>query len=146
MEIQDKLNLIKDLKSEIRKNIKRNTVNYILNCINTDDYDGYNYDHTFNDKPETIKQKLQFLFDTFNSEYGYNIKSYGMQNAFKNWVQGLPSCFSIDYTYYNIINIAIAWGSIDSNATESQKDKIINNWFQYITNNTFQLFRKYRIK
>ena len=113
--------------------------NYILNCI-----DGEGYGKTL----FTDKDKLQFLADTFKSEYCYpqNLKYYGSYSkTFENWLMGLPSCFNVDFSNYDIIRIAKEWESLPLNATEKQEDKIIENWFKFITNKTFQLMKKYNV-
>ena len=90
---------------------------YILDCIRTE-----GYDVTCN----TDKEKLQFLYDTFKGEQGYNIARSGKFNAYKDWLMGL-SCAGIDFEDYKILELAKLWGSIPENATEKQKDKIFLN-------------------
>lgn len=109
---------------------------YILNAI---DCEGYNVECN------TPEQKLQFLYDTFKSEYGWNISRMGTQRAFAEWLQGLPSSFNIDYTYSDIIRLGKKWGSIPQDATERQEDKLTDNWWNFITVKTFQLMRKHGI-
>jgi len=94
------------------------------------------------------KEKLQFLYNTFITEYWheYNKKYYkNIISAFSSWLMGLPSCFGIDFENYVILQIAKKWGSIPENATERQEDKILENWFNFIACKTFQLFKKYKI-
>lgn len=113
---------------------------YILGCI-----DSEGYEITCN----SDKEKLQFLYNTFISEYwhDYNKKYYNgnIIKAFASWLQGLPSSFNIDFENYCILQIAKKWGSIPDNATERQEDKIIENWFNFISVKTFKLFKKYKI-
>lgn len=111
---------------------------YILEAI---DNQGYNNAKEL----KTDAEKLQFLFDTFKSEYGWSIERKGMSNAFADWIMGLPSSFNIDFENYKIIELAKLWGSIPKNASEAQEDKILENWFNFITVKTFQLFRKHKI-
>lgn len=111
--------------------------NYILNAI-----DSEGYEVTTN----TDQEKIQFVLTTFISEQSYNIDYYGnIQTAFTNWLMGLPSCVNIDFENYQIIELAKNWGSIPQNATEAQEDKIINNWFNFITNKFFQLAKKNKV-
>lgn len=115
--------------------------NYILNAISWDGYDIEN-------EPATDKERLQFLFDTFNKEFVYpqNLHRYGsIQNVFREWIQGLPSCFNIVFTYYDIIGLAKSWGTLKEDASEAESDKICANYFNFIANKTFQLFKKYKI-
>lgn len=111
---------------------------YILNAIDASGYDV--------PEPKTDQEKLQFLADTFVSEYGHQVKYYGShQNTLANWFAGLPSACNIEFRNHEIIRLAILWNSIPHNASEKQKDKIINNWFNYIAAKTIQLMGKYDI-
>lgn len=121
------------------KELNANVFSYILNAV-----DGEGYGKVLT----SDKDKLQFIADCFNSEYGHkeNIKYYGSySNCFKNWLMGLPSCFNIDFENYRIIEIAKEWNSLPANATDRQEDKILDNWFSFITNKTFQLMKKNNI-
>lgn len=109
---------------------------YILNAI-----DGSGYGREL----ITDKDKLQFLIDTFKSEYGWQAKRIGYLKAFNEWIQGLPSSFNIDYSYCDIIAIAKKWGSLPTNATKKQEDKVCENWFPLIANKSFQLMKKYKV-
>jgi hypothetical protein len=123
---------------------------YIINCIDSDGYDIpldlMREAHALNIPfEEYTKGKLQFLYDTFIIEYGWSIPAHGEVGAFREWTQGLPSCFNIEFTNHGILVLAETWGSIPANATERQKDKILENWFNFIAVKTFQLFKKYKI-
>ena len=88
---------------------------------------------------------MQFLYDTFKSEYGCNIKRYGEVGAFKEWLQGLPSAISIEFANYEILKLARKWGTLEKNATEKREDYFIENYWNVLSVNAFQLFRKYKI-
>ena len=92
------------------------------------------------------KQKLQFLYNTFKQEYGFNIARYGEVGAFREWLMGLPSAINIVFTNYDIIQLAIRWGTLEKDATEKRKDFFIQNYFNVLANNAFQLFKKYKIQ
>jgi len=112
---------------------------YILDAI-----DGEGYGQTFANDAE----KLQFLADTFKSEFCYpeNLRYYGNYvNCFANWLMGLPSCFNVDFENYKILELAKSWGCLPINATEKQEDKIINTWFNWMANKTFQLMKKHKV-
>lgn len=111
--------------------------NYIIDRIDTTGYDVV---------ANTTKEKLQFLYDTFKSEYGFMISRVGSQKAYAEWLQGLPSAFNIDFYNVDILNVAKQMGSLPANPTEREEQKILDNWWDYISNKTFQLFRKYNIK
>jgi hypothetical protein len=110
---------------------------YILNAIDSDSYDI---------KTTTAKEKLQFLADTFKSEYGFNIKRIGYQRAMAEWISGLPSSFNIDFENWKIIELAKEWGSLPKNPTERQEDKIIDNFFNFIAAKTIMLMRRNKIE
>lgn len=114
---------------------------YILAAINEDLKLNYNLDN----EPTTDRERVQFVLDTFKSEYGWNIPRYGLQGAFKEWLMGLPTVIGIDFENYKIIEIAKKWGSLPVNATEKQEDKIIENWFNFITVKFFQLCKKLKV-
>lgn len=114
--------------------------NYILDSISADGYDV--------PEPKTPKEKLQFLYDRFISEYWDNnqsVQRMGKQNAFKEWIQGLPSSFNIEFSNYNILQLAKRMGSLPQNATEKQEDRVLENYWNFMANKTFQAFRKYDV-
>jgi hypothetical protein len=78
------------------------------------------------------------------------IARYGEQEAFSEWIMGLPSSFNIDFENYKILELARKWGSIKPELTgktlERREDLILSNWFNFITVKTFQLFKKHGIK
>ncbi len=113
---------------------------YILKCIESEGYEV---------KTETNTEKLAFLYKTFVSEYWYiENQRYYHNNiivAFASWLQGLPSSFNIDYENYRIIEIAKEWGSLAPDADDKKEDKILDNWWNFISVKTFQLFKKHKI-
>lgn len=123
-----------------RTELNKIVFNYILNCI---DCEGYEVAAT------TEKEKLQFLLNCFISEYwhDYNKQYYknNMLAAFTSWLQGLPSSFTVAFENYKILQISLKWDCLKENSTERQKDKILENWFNWIANKTFQLMKKYKV-
>ena len=85
-------------------------------------------------------EKIEFLRDTFQSEYGFAIQRYGIQGAIKEWLQGLPSCINIAFYNYDILILAREWGSLKEGATEKQEDKILDNYWNYIASKICVLF------
>jgi hypothetical protein len=119
-----------------RVKLDRTAKEYILDAI---DSEGYEI------RTETEAEKIAFLADTFQKEYGFAIKRYGAQKALAEWIMGLPSAFNIDFENYKILQIAVEWGSLPKDYTEKQADKILANWFNFISAKTLQLFRKHKI-
>lgn len=122
-------------------NFNHPVFSYIINAINNPDDDNFDL--------KTDKEKLTFLIDIFKSEqwYDYNQKYYkgNIFKCFESWLMGLPSYFNIDFESWQIDKIAIVWNSYKETDSEKRKEKIINNWFAFITQKTFQLLRKYKI-
>jgi hypothetical protein len=96
-------------------------------------------------KPETNQEKLQAVVNIFKSEYDYMIKKYGMHNAFREWLAGLPSVLNIDFENYKILQLAEKWGSTPKNASEKQQDRILLNWFNFITMKFSVLCRRNKV-
>ncbi len=119
--------------SELDKVVKL----YLISCITSEGYDVI--------EPVTNQEKIDFLRNTFNSEYGFNIARMGEQNALKEWFQGLPSSISVAFYNTDILDLAFKWGSISSTVTESQEQKILDNYFNLLAAKTVQLFNDYRV-
>ena len=101
---------------------KENYKNYILDCIDSED--------DLVNQELTRDQKIQYLFDRFNSEYGWNIQRVGKYKAMQEWLSGLA--INIPYTYFDIIELAKEMGSIDSNPSEALKDRVCQNYFSFM--------------
>ena len=105
--------------TEYKKNYKK----YILDTIETDN----------DDKPiKTDNEKIKYLFDRFNSEFGWNIDRIGKQKAMTEWLQGL----ALDIKYWNddIVPLAIKMGSIDENPSEKLQARVIDNYWSFMAN------------
>ena len=105
--------------TEYKKNYKK----YILNTIQTG----------LNDEPlKTDQEKIKYLFDRFNSEYGFMIARVGKQKAIAEWLQGL----ALDIEYWNdgIIPLAKKMGSIEENPSEKLQARVIENYWSFMAN------------
>lgn len=88
------------------------------------------------------KKLLITFFDSFNEEYNNacNQRLYpDLQERVKEYIKGLPSCFSIDYSDYNIEQAGKSWGYCQ---TGKQRENFINNWFSVIAFGLIQLKEK----
>jgi hypothetical protein len=102
---------------------KKNYKNYILGTID-EDGDG---------KPlKTEQEKINYIFDRFNSEYGFMVERVGKQKAMTEWLQGLA--LDIEYWNDNIVPLAIKMGSIDENPNEKLQAKVIENYWSFMAN------------
>lgn len=110
---------------------------YIVKNINSEDYGV---------ETKTTKDKLEFLFNTFKAEYGWSIQRVGVERSFTDWLRGLPSVIDIEWRNWEILEKGKKLGLLTDNSTESRKDDFLENWFSFITQNTFDLFEKHKIK
>jgi hypothetical protein len=102
---------------------KQNYKNYILNCIELDN-DG--------NILKTEQDKINYIFNRFYSEYGWNIERVGKFKAMSEWLSGLA--LDIDFYYEDIIKLAIDMGSLDVNANDKLKEKVQENYFDFMAN------------
>lgn len=88
---------------------------YVIAAIN--DPDG----QRLNDS-STEKEKLQFFFDRFDSEYSHMIDRKGIQGAMSEYLMGLPSTIDIAYTYFEIEKLLREWEYLNDNSTQAEID------------------------
>ena len=102
---------------------KKNYKNYILNTIE-EDGEG---------KPlNTEEEKVKYIFDRFNSEYGFMIERVGKQKAIAEWLSGLA--LDIEYYYDDIVKLAIKMGSIDENPSDKLQARVKENYWNFMAN------------
>ena len=102
---------------------KKNYRNYILSTIE-EDREG---------KPLTTEsKKIDYIFDRFNSEYGFMIERVGKYKAMSEWLSGL----ALDIEYYNdaIVDLAIKMGSINPNPNDKLKSTVAANYWDFMAN------------
>ena len=105
--------------TEYKKNYKK----YILDTIETG----------LNDEPlKTEQEKIKYLFDRFNSEYGFMIARVGKQKAMSEWLSGLA--LDIEYYYDDIVKLAIKMGSIDENPSDKLRNRVEQGYFDFMAN------------
>ena len=105
---------------------QENYKNYILDCISDeDDLIGKNLSR---------EEKIKYLFDRFNSEYGWKVgrtRKDTKQNVIAEWLSGLA--IHIPYSYYDIIELSKNMGSVDDNLTSVQGDRICENYWNFMS-------------
>jgi len=100
---------------------KENYKKYILSTIETDN----------NDKPLNKDQdKIKYIFDRFNSEYGFMVERVGKYKAMSEWLSGLA--LDIEYYYDDIVKLAIKMGSIDPNPNDKLRNKVEQGYFDFM--------------
>ena len=108
---------------------------YIIGCVDSSAYDV---------ETTTDAEKLSFLFQTFKHEKQGHIDQHreSLANIFKEWLQGLPTVFTIEFENYKILRLAKTWGSLPEKPTEKQEDKILKNYWGFMAYRTMQLIKK----
>lgn len=70
----------------------------------------------------TDAEKLQFFFDTLQSEYGHEVSRLGMQRAITEYLRGLPSSINHAFMNHEIIYLLTEWGYIHVMTTEAKEE------------------------
>ena len=110
---------------------RREIINKVLlDSINSDDI-----------TLETEKQKIEYAFNRLKSEYEFNIKRIGLYKATSEWLSGL----ALDLPFYNSDILKLAENLGYATLTEKQQDKILNNYWDYMSNAFIMLCRKNKI-
>ena len=105
--------------TEYKKNYKK----YILDCVELD----------CEEKPiKTDEEKIKYIFDRFNSEFGWNIERIGKHKAMTEWLQGLA--LNIEYWNSEIVPLAIKMGSIEENPSEKLQARVVDNYWSFMAN------------
>ena len=102
---------------------KKNYKKYILDCVKLDSEDK---------KLKTEQEKINYIFDRFNSEYDWKIERVGKFKAMSEWLSGLA--LPIEYYYDDIVKLAIKMGSIDENPSDKLRSKVEQNYFDFMAN------------
>lgn len=132
---------MKPLSKNLSESVKngRNGVQfvYVLECIKesahaTDEGKVFATDY----------DALLFFWETFRQEFNhdYNRRRYpNLQERVKNYLQGLPSCFAVEYWNDEIIKIGKSWGFCQ---TERKAAQFVENWWNLIALRIIQASEK----
>lgn len=97
------------------KEVKAAMQAHLLDCIDTRD---------FNQHDGSLKTSLQIICEEFKrvAIYPYNLKHFKTYQAcFIDWLQGLPSCFEVEFTNHGILEKMKSFGlPLPTNKDESQ--------------------------
>lgn len=107
--------------------------------------DGIDLDY-FDLENASTQHKIDLVKQDFLATQQWHIDRVGQTAAVMNWLQGLPSCISIPFTNYDIIQLAIKMGSLTENASEIQQNKILDNYWNLCANKLNQLFTGYQLR
>ena len=95
---------------------------------------------------QTDQDAFEALKAVYHSEHGYAVrrcKNY--QQCFASWLMGLPTAVSIPYANYEILQLAVKWGSLPADATEKQEDKILDNYWSFMAMQYHKEARKHKV-
>lgn len=67
------------------------------------------------------REKLEFFFSTFRSEYGYELVRLGPQRAVSEYLRGLPSCINHAFANHEILDLLTAWGYVNADSTPAKE-------------------------
>ena len=102
---------------------KKNYKNYILSTIEEDE----------EGKPLTTDQeKINYIFNRFNSEYGFMIERVGKQKAISEWLSGLA--LDLPFYYNEIVDLAVKMGSIDPNPNDKLRERVEQGYWDFMAN------------
>tara|TARA_R110000822_G_scaffold279011_1_gene400812 strand:- start:902 stop:1285 length:384 start_codon:yes stop_codon:yes gene_type:complete len=104
---------------------QENYKNYILDCLNDED--------DLINKNLSREEKIKYLFNKFDSEYGWKIgrtKNDSRQNVIAEWLGGLA--INIPYLYCDIIGLAKDMGSVEFILSSVQEDRICQNYWNFM--------------
>ena len=105
--------------------------NTILNNI---DLDGYNLPNNLTDF-----EKVKAVYNIFKDEYLHaNNKHINIENLFCEWLQGLPTCLTIPFYNYDILENAKQYGAFNL-VTEKDKDIFLNCYWPLSSKSFFNL-------
>lgn len=97
--------------------------NTIINNIDLESYDKSNDISTID--------KINEVYKIFLNEYGFNSQRMSKENAFKEWLQGLPSVVNIPFYNYEIIENAKKEGFKLNK--ESLQDKFLSEYWMKLS-------------
>lgn len=85
---------------------------------------------------DTLTGKLTTFFETFNSEYGWNIKYLGRYRAVGQYLQGLPSSIDIPFYNHDIVKLCRENGIF----TNYSDDEITGSWYEKIAGRLINMY------
>ncbi len=105
---------------------------YILESISFEDFD-----------PKNDKEKMELFWIEFDrvANHAYNRKKFpNTQDRISDYLMGLP--FHFKFENYEILEFAIELGSLSPDATEKQKDRVLENYWRLTAFKIIQLSKK----
>lgn len=137
--MKNQVNLTEKQKSQ--KNVQQ--LVYVLKCIELSSAAADN-----NVVFENDKEKVVFFLETFNKEFNFDYnkkRTPNLQERIANYLQGLPSCFAVDFENAKNLDILRAWKVVNDKTTPRKIDNFLSNWFSILSLRILQLAAKLNI-
>jgi len=132
--------LEKYLEDESMKEYNKKYEEYIVEKISSNPEE---FGHPpFDKDKDIVEQKVNLFFNVFESEYGWRAKQYGESKALSQYLRGLPSVIDLPFTNHDILQLAEKFGSIEKDAPENRKDKILFNYWNFMATKLLKLKKK----
>ena len=132
---------MQNFKGLIPKEVKRIAQAYLLDCIP----DNATILSEYGEVTTTDTDRVNWVMADFIrvANYPHNMRNIPNNQArIADWLMGLPGVIRINYTDYDIIELAKKWGALPDNPTDKACEKIVSNWFNYIAFKFMQLHTK----
>ena len=100
---------------------KKNYRKYILDCVYSDDKE-----------LTTDQEKIDYIFNRFYSEYGWEIQRVGKLKAISRWLSGLA--LPLAFVHEDIVKLAIEMGSINPNPSNKLYYQVCDNYWNFMAN------------
>lgn len=108
------------MKTINNKAVRDTVKKYLLGKMCFDNYIGYD---GMEKEPETDREKVLACYEIFKKEKGWEIGRIRECTAFKDWLQGLASALTVDFTYYSQGKLLEKWLDV----SEKEADRMVEN-------------------
>ncbi len=88
---------------------------------------------------KTREEKIEFLFENFNSDYKDHIQKLGEEKALAGWLAGCPSVIDIPHYPHAILQLARNAGSLSTKSHKAAEEQILNGYYSYIARMLLQM-------
>jgi len=111
---------------------------YEQTIIDNIDFNGYGISAEDCEAME-LYDKVQKIYEIFLGEYGHKLKITSRENAFADWLQGLPTTLSVPFYYNEILENAKKAGIDYTNKSEKLQDAFLQRYWINLSNAFFTL-------
>lgn len=119
--------MLRSTKKEVKTRIRQ----YILDRIDFTDYDK---------EPKNDTETIILCYEVFKAEYvnAANLRRYGSEHrCFTEWLCGVPSIITIDFSYYDARQLVKAWLEQTEEEAERYDDLKVWEYFLHLIQREF---------